>query len=228
MGLLEVGEGSWRDGRGWLTPTWLDVSPYIRDTAVKEPGTYVKIPKVWIQESGAPNNPFYLPVNRFGDWHDLTAEQRSLISQPDYYTNVWARHKAVIVVRDKVSGRAHALCETPGLENTVITATDIAEGKVASMLSMIFPYGVSAPDPYNPPSSILSNKLPLIVSTPSKKIYIGAEIPPWCIWIADFGLSDAYLATLPKWQVDAAFERRVHPEDPSFLRAIRSTLFMMR
>ena len=29
-------------------------------------------------------------------------------------------------------------------------------------------------------------------------------------------------------QVDAAFERRVHPEDPSFLRAIRSTLFMMR
>ncbi len=228
MGLLEVGEGSWRDGRGWLTPTWLDASPYIKDALVKEPGTFAKIPKVWIQETGAPDKPFRLPINRFGDWHDLTAEQRNATSQTEYYTDVWSRHKAVIVMRSKGTRRVHVLCETPGRENAMIVEEDIAAGSVASLFSMSFPNGISAPDPHNTAPAWLVNSLPLVVSTPSKKIYIGAEIPPWCIWKADFQLADAYLDSLPKWQVDAAFERRVHPEDPAFLRSIRSTLFMMR
>lgn len=213
IGLLEVEEGAWQDGRGWLTPAWLDTSPCIMDVALKEPGTSVRIPKVWIQESGAPDTKFSLSINRFGDWHDLTAEQRNLTNQVEYYTDVWARHKAVIVMRDKAARRTHSLSETPGLEDTMVTENDIAAGSVASLFSMAFFGGISAPDPHNPPPQ-LANNLPLVISTPSKKVYIGPQIPPYCIWMADYELTQEYLATLPQGQVEAAFGLRKHPMDP--------------
>lgn len=207
VGLLFIGTNAWVDGIGWTDVSWLDTSPYILDAEV-DSAYYL-----WLRQNGAPNGGIALPINLFGDFSSQTQINAK---RKAYYLSRWASHFAVIVFREPALGRAHVLSETPGLAEYCLDSSDVHSSSVVGLFSLgIFKDSLKSPDGTILPSSQYYNSVRLIVSTPSRKVYIGPQIPPYCIWMADFGLTREELAQYPATRVQAAFEARVHPSDKS-------------
>ena len=210
VGLMSVGTGAWSDKTGWMDVSWIDTCPYIRDTKT-DLGQCV-----WIRQNGAPLEiAMPIPINFFGDWHDLSSQEQARVSRNDYYLSTWATNQAMIVFRDLATGMAHALSETPGHEEAVLSSCDILDSKVSGLFSMSFVGESLWPPGSSGTAPLIRNLVQLVVSTPSRKVYIGPQIPPYCIWMADFGLTREELAQYPATRVQAAFAARVHPSDKS-------------
>lgn len=207
IGLLGVGSGEWNDGTGWLVSRWIDTNPYIIDASSGN---------VWIRQNGAPNLNLQFPINLFGDWHSLSPEGQSSTNRLSYYLSEWVSRRVVIVLRDNITGQAHVLSKIAGLTDSQLSSSDFLGDDISGLFQMSFVYNSLWPPEgiERQPVPQIYNSIVLVVSTPSKRVYIGPQIPPYCIWMADYELTQEYLATLPQGQVEAAFGLRKHPMDP--------------
>ena len=203
IALLDAGEGEWLDDLGWIQSQWFDSSPMLWNAS--ETGELYVLGKVT------------RPVNALGDWSALAPERQRQTTMFAHYTNLWASHRTATLVRNLRTGKTHALIGEPGLTNEVVTANGtvplpaLCGYSPMTIIDLLWP---STNFGY-PSDTRTYNYVDLVVSTPSRKVYIGPQIPPYCIWMADFGLTREELAQYPASRVQAAFEARVHPSDKS-------------
>lgn len=192
--VLLVGDGGWDENHGWVNARWISKTP--KSTEGVSPN-FENENLVWV--FGKTD----LPLTIFGDWEQDDSGAAAESDMKEWYIQKWRSMFAANVVLDKTTGEAFCYSDQPG--GSAIVGCDSLQ--IDSLWSSKFGDGGHPPIRYN-------NAI-AIVRTPSRKVYIGPQIPPYCIWMADFGLTREELAQYPASRVQAAFEARVHPSDKS-------------
>ncbi|MBQ6245802.1 MAG: hypothetical protein IJK04_02970 [Kiritimatiellae bacterium] len=129
-----------------------------------------------------------VPVTLFGDVNDLDEETLDDLYfeygdayEDEYYTQIWREHKFAVVVYDESEKRAYRLSGTAGGLAFDESLFSSFEGPIIQAYDPMQPWAAQQP-------------FDLIAANESKSVYIGAEIPQRCVWMADKGLTAADLA----------------------------------
>ena len=203
VGLLGIGEGGWTDERGWDTPTWISSRP---DSIRARPRTG----EVFVEGMAT------LPLTVFGLWETDPTGQAAGADMLTWYTNQWSGQKAVNFLIDKSTGKAYIFSSVPGGTSPIgLRALSIDELYIPELYSGTYP-----PREYNNAN--------VFVKDSAGKAYRGAQVPPWCIWLADCELTNDELSQWPDYIVQFAFRERIRPDDPTLKHRFDSTLFIMR
>ena len=241
--LLGIGDGSWEDGKGWLSPRWLPVNAQLK---IWRAGQTVSF---GISASD-------IPLATFGDWNVAddgspaakaafvaTRKATSPVTETEiraaklsearaWYEQRWrSQHAVCLLVDTNQVGMAHVFSPEPWKEGSIAVSNTVMLGTGTMAIDrLLFPA-----EPFDPSSVLFYNNAPELLVKAERKpgaisgcAFIGEQVPPWCIWLADCGLTDAELSQWPDKIVQFAFEQHIRPDDPNILKRFQSTLFLMR
>lgn len=178
--LAEVGDGSFESTGGFASMSWIaqasamDASERWKNVTLA--GTFTSYAATGV------------PVTLFGDVNDLDEETLDDLYfeygdayEDEYYTQIWREHKFAVVVYDESEKRAYRLSGTAGGLAFDESLFSSFEGPIIQAYDPMQPWAAQQP-------------FDLIAANESKSVYIGAEIPQRCVWMADKGLTAADLA----------------------------------
>lgn len=178
--LAEVGDGTFNEIGGFASMSWIAqeqaVDASVRWKNVTLAGTFTSYAATGV------------PVTLFGDVNDLDEETLDDLYfeygdsyEDEYYTDLWSKHVFAVVVYDEFEQRAYRLSGTSGGSSFDESVFASFEGPIIQAYNPQFP--MYAQQPFT-----------LIAANSSKAVYLGAEIPQRCVWMADKGLTAADLA----------------------------------
>lgn len=165
MRLAFVGDGSFDEESGYASMRWIGTP--LQAVSVGPGATYTGSFEI--------DGTTELPITWLGDIDKVDPNGELYDDEDKYYAPLWHAANFATVVYSPVSKRAWRLSETPKGQNPV---------GVSAFTSMV------TVDPWQ---DLHANELNL-VNTLSKAVYLGAEIPQRCVWMADKGLAAADLA----------------------------------
>ena len=210
--LMFVGDGGWDDERGFSTAVWLDSF----SNAYGYTAAYYKESSTGLQWSDFPATTT-LDAGKFWDWDGLPDDRKAGATELEWYWNRWNESRVCCVAEDVATGKYYRFSPDPG--GTAIaglSAVRIMCLKELSASKRTTNYVISA-DGAGYSTGVgghdLVNVAPCGISTESRRVYLGAELPARCTWMADFGLSPEELAGYPAGLVDEAVAARCRPED---------------
>ena len=172
--LAEVGDGTFDETDGFKVLFWIDSAHAERASErwlnMELDGDFTVYSSVSV------------PITRWGNYDEAGEDVQMNYWDYEYYEEIWAQHKFTVMVYDESAKRAYRLSSTQG-------GTEIPESVFAAFGGEIMTeeYDPMAPWAVQQPFYLIAN-------TPSKTIYLGAEIPQKCVWMADKGLAAADLA----------------------------------
>ncbi len=209
--LLGVGTNAWEFGADLAAPYWVctngTVATFSIDVSVYSGVRTTVTNGIRIFGKAAD-----LPLDMFGRWENSS----SGTDKRTWYQNVWSQQHAVSVLYDPRTHRANVFSDTPD-------GTSISGQGGMTIVKEIFFDGESTG------LQQTWNSVHLPVVAESKKVYIGASIPPLYVWMADFGLKKEDIAAIePKSLVDTAIGMWLPPTDSRVLSAHNATMFMLR
>lgn len=192
--LAEVGDGSFDEAKGFAKVSWID------SASAEDASTRWK--NVELDGNFTVYGDTLVPVKLFGDFDAEPEEvqEEYFWSDEDYYTEKWQANKFALLVYDRSNKTAYRFSDTVGGTNMPECVFSGYDGEI------VLEYDVMAPwrsqQPFN-----------LVASTESKRIYLGAEIPQRCVWMADKGLTEEDLEGVDEETVDLAIALDSLPAD---------------
>ena len=175
MRLAFVGDGSFDEESGYASMRWIGTP--LQAVSVGPGATYTGSFEI--------DGTTGLPITWLGDIDKVDPNGELYADEDKYYAPLWHAANFATVVYSPVSKRAWRLSETPKGQNPV---------GVSAFTSMV------TVDPWQ---DLHANELNL-VNTLSKSVYIGAEIPQKCVWMADKGLSATNLVGYDEGTIERA------------------------
>jgi hypothetical protein len=187
-----VGAGTFDETAGFPVMKWIDEAKKAQDAAIVWPGSALTTGRLCI-----PNNEVVLPLEYLGDYNDVfpgieayaedervaewgyTEEELFEELAEVFYGNLWTNAYFTSVIYDETQKRAYRVSLSPGGLEFATKATFSSPESVKFNVT---------------PRDRNANRLSIVEAVPSKSVYIGAEIPQKCVWMADKGLAAADLA----------------------------------
>ena len=191
MRLAYVGDGVCNATDGFSDMRWIGDPEPAEDATVKWPNSPSLTGRFCVPDKTA-----LLPVVWFGDFEDVDCE---IYDDDDkYYNEVWKAANFATFVQDMRTRRVWRLSESAaGTDFATMSAPTCEITGFPSMLNLN------------------ANAFSLIANTPSKAVYLGAEIPQRCVWMADKGLAAADLAGYDEKAIALAMALDKVPADVS-------------
>lgn len=138
----------------------------------------------------------FLPVDWIGDIDELDPEGEIY----EDYGDIWHSFYWTILVQEPESRRVWRISETPGGSAFASLKSIPDDIEIIENTDQLILY----PD---------ANQFSMILSTESKKVFIGAEIPQRCVWMAEKGISEEDLAGYDEKTVKLAMALGKMPEE---------------